>query len=241
VGENRFLIGVLDSNDAPLGSPDLSVDVTFYDFDESTDEPAFTESTDFVWIVEQQGRGLYVSHPTFDHAGLWGAEVSIQGQGIDEALKGSFEVAEESTTPAIGAKVPASDTPTAADVDNLSEISTDDDPNPDFYELSVAQAVKRSVPFVVVFATPKFCTSAVCGPTLDDVEKVAADFPEITFIHSEIYKGLDPSNPAVPAVTEWGLPSEPWVFVVDGRGKLVAKFEGSAPPEELRPVLEILN
>ena len=58
--------------------------VDFYDLDASAEEPAFGEATEFVWIVESQGRGLYVSHPEFDHAGLWGAEVSISGDGIDE-------------------------------------------------------------------------------------------------------------------------------------------------------------
>ncbi len=241
VGENRFLIGLLDGNDAPLGSPTISVDISFFDLDESASEPAFSETSEFVWIVEEQGRGLYVSHPEFDKAGRWGAEVTISGDGLEETLRGGFEVAETGTTPAIGDRVPASDTPTADEVDSLKEISTDHDPDPSFYEVSIAQALKRGEPFVAVFATPKFCTSAVCGPTLDDVKLVSKDFPGITFIHSEIYEENDPAKPPVQPVIDWGLPSEPWVFVVDSDGRLVAKFEGSAPAVELAPVLENLR
>lgn len=240
-GENRFLIGLLDSNDAPIGGPDIQVDVAFYDLDASTDEPVSSEATEFVWIVKEQNRGLYVAHPTFDHPGKWGAEVTITGNGLDETLRAGFDVAETSSTPAVGDEVPASDTPTADDVSSLKEISTDNDPDPRFYEMSIKEALNKGVPFVAVFATPKFCTSAVCGPTLDDVEAVAKDFPDITFIHTEIYEDNDPAKPPVPAVTEWGLPSEPWVFVVGSDGRLVAKFEGSAPASELRPVLEQLK
>lgn len=241
VGENRFLIGLLDDNDAPIGSPEVSVEVAYFDLEASTDEPAFTEKTEFVWIVEEQGRGLYVAHPEFTRAGMWGAEVSISGDGLDESLKGSFEVAAEPSTPAVGDKVPASDTATIDEVADLSDISTDDDPEQSFYETSIKEAVKKGEPFVAVFATPKYCTSAVCGPTLDDVETVAKDFPNVTFIHTEIYKDLEPTNPPIEPVIEWGLPSEPWVFVVDSEGRLVAKFEGSAPAQELRPVLESLR
>ncbi|MFP5297873.1 MAG: hypothetical protein ACLGHL_02670 [Actinomycetota bacterium] len=240
VGQNRFLIGLLDSNDAPTGSPEISVEVSFYDLEASEAEPVGTETAEFIYIVKEQKRGLYVAHPSFERAGEWGAEFSITGDGIDETLRTKFQVAEESTTPAVGDKVPASDTPTLDDAP-IEELSTDDDPVKRFYETSIAEALKRGEPFVAVFATPKFCVSAVCGPTLDDVEAVAEDFPEITFIHTEIYQDNDPSNPPVEAVTEWGLPSEPWVFVVDGAGRLVAKFEGSAPAVELRPVLEGLK
>lgn len=240
-GPNRFLIGLLDSNDAPSGSPEIEVKVAFYDLEESSDEPVFEETTQFVWIVESQNRGLYVAHPEFPHAGDWGAEVTISGDGYDEQLRAGFQVADASTTPAVGDEVPASDTATASSAADIKKISTDDDPDPRFYDTSIAEAIERGDPFVAVFATPKFCASAVCGPTLDDVELLADDFPDITFIHTEIYTDNDPTKPPLQQVIDWGLPSEPWVFVVDGDGRLVAKFEGSAPPQELRPVLEDLK
>jgi len=237
VGENRFLVGLLDSNDAPIGDPNVKVDIAFYDLEGSNEEPAFEEPARFVWIDEDAGRGVWVGYPEFSHAGDWGAEVIISGGGYDEAIKGSFEVAETGTTPAIGAPAPPSDTPTADDVKKLEEITTDEHPDPGFYDVSIKEAVESGEPFVVVFATPEFCTSAVCGPTLDDVKAVSKDFPKVTFIHSEIYENLDPTQPPVPAVREWGLPGEPWVFVVDADGNVAAKFEGSASQDELLDVL----
>lgn len=239
VGENRFLIGVLDSNDAPFGSPDVEVDVAFYDLEASDSEPVSQHDTEFVWTVEPE-RGIYVTYPTFDRAGEWGAEVSIRGAGVEENVRGTFEVTETGTTPALGEPAPASNTPTVDDVDDLSEISTDPHPDRRFYRRSVAQALAAREPFVVVFATPKFCASEVCGPTLDTVKGVAERFRGITFIHSEIYEGLEPSTPLVEAVEEWGLPNEPWVFVVDGNGRVAAKYEGVVTRDELRAVLNDL-
>lgn len=241
VGRNRFLVALNDSQDAPISSPSIEVDIAFFDLAASETEPAFTSGTDFVWTIEPVV-GLYVANVEFDSAGKWGAELRVEGEGLEETVRGSFEVREEPLTIGLGERAPATDTPTADDVKKLSEISTDRHPDPRFYEVSIADAVKERRPFVVVFATPKFCTSEVCGPTLDIVKGVSKSFRDLTFIHVEVYKNLDdPSNlQPVPAVNEWQLPSEPWVFVVDGRGRVVAKYEGTVAAEELRPVLKEL-
>lgn len=233
-GENRFLIGLLNDEDAPIASPDVSMHVTFYDLSESAERPAFETDARF---IDTGPRGLYVTYPTFDSTGKWGAEVTVEGEGLEETVRASFEVADDSTTPAIGERVPASDTPTASGRD-LEEITTDTKPDPSFYRTSIRDAVKDGRPFVVTFATPKFCSSAVCAPTLDIVKGESEDWRGIEFIHVEVYR-LDsaPDLEPVEAVQEWGLPSEPWVFVVGGDGKLVAKFEGTVAPRELEDAL----
>lgn len=241
VGENRFLVGLLDSNDAPIGSADTTMHIAFYDLGVSKADPVTETDMEFIETIPGQ-RGLYIGYVSFDSAGKWGAEVSVEGPGLQETVRTSFDVREQGTTPAIGAKVPASDTPTADDVEKLSEITTDDDPDPRFYEVSIRDSVRSGEPFVVVFATPKFCTSQVCAPTLDRVEDVSRGVKGVNFIHVEVYTNLDdPSDlKVVPAVKEWGLPTEPWVFVVDDRGRVVAKYEGTVAPGELEDALRDL-
>ena len=239
VGRNRFLVGLLGENDEPIGSEDVEMVISFSGVD---GEGGFTDPQvmEFIFTVPGE-RGLYVTEtPQFDAAGLYIARLEISGEGIEEKLRAQFEVAKESNTPPLGTPAPASDTPTTDDVKSLKDITTDDDPEPRFYEMSVKDALAAKVPFVLVFSTPKFCTSQVCGPTLDEVKAVAKEHPDVTFIHSEIYEGLKPTNPTVAAVQEWGLPSEPWVFVVDGKGKVVAKFEGTVGRAELRGELKKL-
>ena len=239
-GANRFLLGLLDRNDAPIGGPELKVSATFEPVDQAEAEGSdlrFIENFDFIRTDPRSGRGLYVAEVPFTSSGVWAADLEVTGPSLDTQVRGCFEVAEDPMTPAIGAPAPASKTATAQPGDDLSKISTDPKPDPRFYELSVAEAIEAGKPFVVTFATPKFCSSQVCGPTLDIVKSVAKDHPKTTFIHSEIYEGLEPTNPPLAAVTEWGLPSEPWVFVVDGKGRVAAKFEGTVSPAELREAL----
>ena len=241
VGDNRVLMGLLDDSDAPIGSPKIDLEVDYYDLEASTDDPVATDRPKFVWSVKN-AFGVYVGDATFDRPGKWGAEVHIVGDGIDEKVKTSFEVQKEASTPAIGEEVPASDNLTGADVQDLATISTDPKPDPRFYRHSVKSALKENEPFVVTFATPKFCQTAVCGPTLDIVKDVARDFPRLTFIHVEPYElpAEPPDFKVVPSVKEWGLPSEPWVFVVNGDGTLNAKFEGVVGAAELADTLEEL-
>lgn len=241
VGENRFLVGLLDSNDAPIGSPDIQMHIEFYDLAISDTEPVFGKDMEFIETIPG-GRGLYKTTTEFDSAGQWGAEVTVTGDGLDETVNATFDVAEQGTTPPIGAKAPASVTPTGDDVKDLSEISTDEDPDPDFYKVSVKEALAAGEPFVLTIATPKFCQSAVCAPTLNIVKRSAKDFPGVTFIHVEPYDNLDDPSKLKPVKTvrEWGLPSEPWVFVVDAKGKVAAKFEGTVTEAELSEVLKKL-
>ena len=89
------------------------------------------------------------------------------------------------------------------------------------------------MPFVVVFATPKFCTSRTCGPVVDVVKAVQRRFTGVRFIHVEIYQDNNPAQGRNRWVKEWHLPSEPWVFVVGRDGRIKARFEASVSVAEL--------
>jgi hypothetical protein len=240
VGENRLQIGLINEQDAPVRSPKTTLQVDFVA--PGAQVPSSSTKLSFLWTIKPV-QGLWVGQATFDRAGQWEALIDVQGGGYDAKVQTVFEVKQEGTTPEIGEKAPAVDTHTASDVGDLSEITTDSHPNPRFYELSIADALTAKRPAVIVFATPKFCTSQVCGPTLSLVKEVAEDFRRVNFIHVEPYdldkvpEKLDP----VPAVTAWGLPSEPWVFVTDARGRVAAKYEGSVAPRELTALLRSLG
>jgi len=78
---------------------------------------------------------------------------------------------------------------------------------------------------------------------LSIVEDVAEHFPRVNFVHVEPYDldKLPEKVEPVPAVEAWGLPSEPWVFVTDARGRVAAKYEGSVAPGELTAELRSLS
>ena len=124
VGPNRFLVGLRDQNDAPVGSPKVEMHVDFFDLEPCSDQPVASRDMEFLWTIKPVV-GLFKTEMRFDSPGLWGAEVTIEGDGMSETVKGSFDVAEESRTPGIGERPPASETPTAVDVETLGAISTD--------------------------------------------------------------------------------------------------------------------
>jgi hypothetical protein len=147
---------------------------------------------------------------------------------------GTLDVEPQSATPALGSPAPASHNPTLDDAP-AKDITTARPPDTDLLRYSVADSLAAHAPFVVVFATPEFCVSRVCGPTVQVVQKVARRYAAsgIRFIHVEIYADNDPKNGYNKWVREWRLPTEPWVFLVDGSGVIRGKFEGAVSVEEL--------
>ena len=206
------------------------------------DEPTITTPGTFMWTVPDV-RGLYRAQVTFDRPGIW--QIALRAGDGDATPRIPFNVAEEGITPGVGEQAPSAATPTRADVDDLAQISTDPDPDPRFYQMSLDEALASDVPTVVVFATPAFCETATCGPMLDTVKQVSVDYPDVNFVHVEVYENLDASSreelELVEAVEAWQLPSEPWTFLVDSDGAVSARFEGIVDDDELASAMEELS
>lgn len=175
---------------------------------------------------------LYVASLELAQPGRWWLVVDPAGEEIQSV--GAIDVREETLSPAVGSEAPASETPTLVDAP-AEEITTARPPDVGLLRHSIADSLADRVPFVVVFATPAFCQSRTCGPTVEVVDEVRREFEPtgVRFIHVEIYEDNDPANGFNRWVREWELPTEPWVFLVDGAGVIRAKFEGSVSVPEL--------
>ena len=252
-GPNRILVGLLDPENRSIAAPDRTLEVRFFDLGRDAQQAAATAAGEFVWAIEGS-RGLYVVNADLGASGIWGAEVRTAAAGGDPVVvRVGFSVYQTGITKRVGDPAPASTTPTVDDVGgDLAQLSSDPAPEPRFYETSVDEALAAHEPFVLVFATPKFCTSAVCGPTLDKVKPFVDEFPTVTFINVEPYALewdgsqlqpvlTDAQLTPVPAVGEWGLLTEPWIFVVDSGGTIRGSFEGAVGESELRAALEALG
>lgn len=182
----------------------------------------------------------------FDSPGIWQAQVEIVGRqpGANGLPSLAFEVTEKSATVMVGQAPPATSNPTVRDVKtDLSEITTHASKIAGLYQLTVAEALQQHKPFVVVFATPQFCVSRMCGPVTDVVIQVYDKYKDrVNFIHIEPWR-LDAARNEgklvpVDAFTQWNLPSEPWVFVVGADGRVSARFEGFFTAEELSKTVD---
>ncbi len=250
VGPNRFLFSFLDPDtNLPAATPDRTASVAFIAPGET--DPGTAVEAEFVWGIPDT-RGDYIAHVDFPSAGDWKAIFITQAAGGSaEAIGVGFQVVQDGATVAVGEPAPASKTPTITDVGgDLRRLSTDLQPDPAFYRVSVDDALARRTPFVLAFATPAFCKSAQCGPTLDLIKSVARTSPStVAFINVEPYQltytdgrlqpVLDADNQLQPvqSVNEWGILTEPWVFAVDRNGVIRGSFEGVVTEEELKTVI----
>jgi hypothetical protein len=186
---------------------------------------------------------IYVTHVAIPKPGKYWLLVQPGGAARDITALGNLIVAEHPDAPAVGAHAIASDTPTLASTHgNLAVLTTSTHPDRDLYRLSVAQALAKHVPFVLTFATPRFCQSRTCGPVVDVVAAVAKKLAPtaVRFIHVEIYKQNDPAkgfNRWVSGKGSWNLPNEPFTFLVDRRGIIRAKLSGAFSVGELETTI----
>jgi hypothetical protein len=250
VGPNRFLYNVLDPTFRQLAAPDAASRVEFFDLERDPDTPV--ASRDATYLASGIGRGLYRTVMDFGSPGEWGAEISFeQADGSIVRQRVRFEVHPEGSTPAIGTQAPRSDSPTGQTLDDVRRISTDPHPYLDAYDSTIAEAVTSGRPALVFFATPGFCQSGYCGPTVELVKSVAREYEDrVEFVSVEPYRleptanGLQPVLDVdgrlqpVAAAAEYGIPVEPYLFVVDAAGDVFARFEGIVGGDELRAALE---
>jgi hypothetical protein len=161
-----------------------------------------------------------------------------QGDRLAATRLPSVVVDQFSQVPDVGEPAPRIHTPTAADVGgDISQIETRIPPD-SMHSTDFADVLGEK-PIMLVFATPQLCQSRVCGPVVDIVEQVKADFEDrAEFIHMEVYEQNDPNLGLRSQLRAFHLPSEPWAFVIDRDGVISDRLEGAFGVEELSRVVE---
>jgi hypothetical protein len=131
------------------------------------------------------------------------------------------------------------------DVVSLEEFTTGSLHDPALYRMSLAEAIASGRPSVVAFASPAFCTNAICGPQDEVVSELNTVYgDQVNFLHIDLYENPDEilgdlsRGVPSPVLEAWGLISQEWTFVLDRDGRIAARFENFAPKEELVPELE---
>ena len=186
-------------------------------------------------------KAIYVAHVRVREPGTYyvlarplGGKTRIGG--IRELL-----VRSHTATPAVGSRAYPSRTPTLATTGGRTRpLTTRVPPDRALLRTSVAQALAAHDPFILTFATPRYCVSRTCGPVVDVVDHVRERYARsrIRFIHVEIYEENNPAKGPNAWVGQWHLPGEPWTFLVGSDGRIKAKFEGSMSARELDDAIE---
>lgn len=236
VGQERFVFGLINQQ---TGLPIKDVPVVGLQFFKVNEDWTATKVSDgqAVYHSENLPAGVFVVRTNFKDAGRWGALVTIRRPGAEPyTVKVDFEVLKRGAVPVIGDAAIPSRNLTKSDVKSLGEICSAA-PYDDMHDLTIADAIKSGKPTVLLFGTPGFCESLTCGPTLEVTQGLEAKYRDkANFIHIET-PAEDPRSPKAqaPTVAEWGLKTEPWLFLIDKNGKIFERFEGGLTMEEVEP------
>jgi hypothetical protein len=171
---------------------------------------------------------VYSTKLDFPSNGEWAVAALVKRDGeIKGALLPSAVVGEFNSIPRPGDTAPKIHTPTAEEAGgDLAKITTRIPPDTQ-NQVDYAEALGKE-PIVLLFATPQFCQSRVCGPVVDVAEQVKQEYgDEAAFIHMEVYNDNDPSKDVRPQLRAFNLPSEPWLFAIDRQGKVSSAIEGA--------------
>ena len=247
-GPNRIVVTVSDPHNRELAKPDVAARFSFRSTDDAALAPIEVPGL-FIWVV-RGGKAAYVADMTLPRPGGYTATITLEGPA-GPIGSGEFAVSarEQSPTPPIGSLAPSVRTPIAADVGgNLQLISSDVFPDPRFYEHSVDELLAAHRPFVFTIYSPAFCPTTACGPLLRYMKELAPEFPAMAFVHAEPYVMRDLGGRIQPeyqdnafAWASWslayGIPVEPFVFVVGADGRIVASFELIVGTDEIRAAI----
>jgi hypothetical protein len=160
-----------------------------------------------------------------------------------------LRVSAHDPVPNVGQQAPRIDTPTVASVGgDVGSIDTRT-PHDSMHDVNLADVLGKK-PIILLFATPALCQSRVCGPVVDIAEELKAESGgKAVFIHQEIYRnntiapgcleGTRPESDCFrPQVIAYNLPTEPWAFAINRKGKIVARLEGAFSKSELQAALK---
>ena len=256
MGENRLLLGLVDAEGFPLGGPTWSLTVQAFDITRDGCVPlAPAAELPFVWSIDEV-RGFFIGAADFP-SGAEEIGLSIAGADADGAplsIRFTTRIASTATALRPGSPAPTLSTPTLKTSEyGLAGISTDPDPLPRLYKYSAADLIAAGTPFVIVFASPAFCVSQACGPTISVVKEAAARHPGALILHVEPYlmewngsrviPTLNASGRLQPSdvATAWRLPVEPWVYTVDSNGVIIHSFEGVIGDAELDAAIKEID
>lgn len=169
--------------------------------------------------------GLYVTEVDLSHAGPT-SFVAVTKDGSQAGLAAVQVVRpQDSQVPAPGQKAISVPTATKKNQRGVAALCTATPPC-SMHDVSLDSALRQGRPAMLTFATPQYCQTAVCGPSVETIDAVRqrGEWGDVAWIHVEIY--ADQGQTLAPPVQQWGLPSEPWLFTIGADGMITDRADG---------------
>ncbi|MGI9578501.1 MAG: hypothetical protein ACR2OH_09900 [Microthrixaceae bacterium] len=175
-----------------------------------------------------------------DEAGIYDVIATYQGNPIESR----FEVfaPEEVESPVVGQQLPPAFTATNLNPGLIDPMCTLV-PQCPFHEVNLQDATGTGTRIALLVATPAFCQTAFCGPTLGNLVDLASDREDLIVIHSEVYQRpkLESSDLSAaqlaPVPDAYGLAIEPVLYVTDARSTITARADALIDRSEMEELL----
>ena len=251
-GVNRLILGLVDGASFPLGSPAWTLKSEIFDITADGCTPlAASSPLPFTWAITDV-RGFFIGTTVIP---VGAREIGLVISGTDAAgatvlVRFTSFVQTTGTAPRPGDAAPNVATPIAAtSPQGVAGVSTDPEPRANFYTNSASELLAAGTPFLIAFASPAFCVSQACGPTLTLLKSAADRNPNVVIVHVEPYQMSWNGTRLIPVlaaggglqatsiVTAWQVPVEPWIFTVGSDGRILRSLEGVISPAELDAAL----
>ena len=242
-GENRFGFGVFTVSREQVGDAQVAIYAAPSGGGKAIGPfPARIESLAVKPQFESQTTDLdpdsakvvYVTSIELDREGNWDLLALFrEGGGYTGTFSPTVKVGGSEDIPAVGERPPRIHTPTVSDVGgDVGKIDTRSPPD-DMHKVDFADVLGKE-PVVLLFATPALCESRVCGPVVDVAQEVEHEAGAgVNFIHMEVFNNNNASDGYRPQLLEFGLRTEPWLFVIDRKGIVRSRLQGAFSASEL--------
>ena len=235
-GESRFTFGVIGQDGKPIYGP------TAVYIAPTPKDPAqgpFVAPADILLTQDRfkskqaatdtdPFAAVYAADVRFKTSGAWAVLVATRSGGrlVGAPTQVTVKTRSEDEIPAVGEPAPRVPTDTLETVKGDKRLLDTRDPASDMHE-DFSKVVGKK-PVALLFATPQLCQSRVCGPVADIALQLRAKYGDrMEFIHQEVWVDNDQQQGLRAPLRAFNLPTEPWLFVVDRRGRITARLEGS--------------
>jgi hypothetical protein len=237
-GDSRMAFGMIADDGTPVYGP-TAIYVAPTPSDKA--EGPFVAPAD-VLLTDARYRSKQAATTADPFVAVYGADVKFAKKGkysvlattkkADGSLTGATGQVEVSSVgadpiPGVGDKAPKVHTDTLESAKgDVSKIDTRVPPS-DMHAVDFADVVGKK-PVALLFSTPQLCQSRVCGPVTDMELQMKSKYGDkMDFIHQEVYVDNDVNKGLRPPLQQFKLRSEPWLFVVNAKGIITARLEGS--------------
>jgi len=242
LGKNRIIFSVIEDVDANLNN-DYRIEINTVDHNTNS-ESLVIKPNFYTW--PNKNTGFYA----FDYVFKIKGEYKINVYEFNNPKKSQIQTifVKENQTPVVGEYVPSLDNKIISNELDIFAITSDPEPEINFYTYKFSDALNLHRPIIVFFLSPNFCKTATCFPQLQVLKRLQTQYDDrIIFIHVEVYENPhlikgDLKNSQISTVLDdWNINSEPYTFLINQK-KLVSKFQGYASYEEiLKDIKKIIN